>query len=370
MNVLLATDSFKGSLGASQVVSALKKGIKQTDPMIAVKMHPMGDGGEGTAEILRFHKNADVVDILSKDPMMKPINSRYFANREHPTAYIDMAEASGLHHMKGRERNILAASTFGTGILIKHAIRSGLQNIVLGLGGSATCDCGIGMAASLGFRFLDKNENEVYPIPLNFSHIQYFDASAAIVPLSLTAVCDVSIPLLGKSGTIKYASQKGAGSNEIDFLNVGLTHIASILDPKSLCINKSGSGAAGGLGFCCAALLGGQLVSGIDFLIDQTNIISSIEWADLVVTGEGSFDLQTLDGKLVSGIARIAAKRKKPCVVVCGKSTSTVVLKKELNVSDVYTLLSLAENETAAIDNATHYLEKVGENLAKKYTLE
>lgn len=367
MNLLLASDSFKGSATTIEVVEALAKGIRKTSPSTQIQVHPMADGGEGTAEILAYHNEAQVATALATDPSMTHIEGRYFIDPSHTTAYIDMSEASGLHHVQGKDKNILAASTYGTGLIVKQALKQGAENIFLGLGGSATCDCGIGMASALGFRFLDKTNNEVYPIPLNFRQIQSIDASNAVIPKTLTPICDVSVPLLGKYGSIKYAPQKGANPSELTFLTQGMTHIAEIIDPYGSHIDAAGAGAAGGLGFACTALFKGHLVPGIDFLMNETKIRPLLEWADLVITGEGSFDLQTLDGKVVNGIAREAIKTKTPCIVVCGKSSAELVLTKELQILDIFALTEIAGSETSAIENALDYLEQIGEKLAKKH---
>lgn len=367
MNVLIAPDSFKGSASAQRVALSLEQGILRKFPEAITRKHPMADGGEGTAEILGLHNNAEEIQTISKDPLNKSINAKYFYNSTTSTSFIDMAEASGLHRVQVVERNVLAASTYGTGLLIKDAMERGAKKIVLGLGGSATCDAGIGMAAALGFRFLDNSRNEVLPIPLNFPLIAHVDKSHAQIPEQVDALYDVAVPLLGKNGSAKYMPQKGGNHTQIDFLAVGLTHISDILDPNRSIEALPGSGAAGGLGFGCKAFLNADLYQGIGYVMDQTHIEQHIHWADFLISGEGSFDLQTLDGKVVFGLSMVAKRCKKPFFVVCGKTSATRALKKSLGVIDVLSLIAVAGDEDASIENASALLTQIGEKLATKH---
>jgi glycerate kinase len=256
------------------------------------------------------------------DPLFRPVAVSIVLS-DKDTAYIEMAAASGLQLLKRDEYNASATSTYGTGELIKHAITLGASKIVLGLGGSATNDCGIGMASALGYRFLDQAGKELKPIGSNLNRIQAIDASNAMNTknLIIQAACDVTNPLVGEYGaTYTYGPQKGASTQMLEGLEMGMISFAERIrcDLGIDVTAIKGGGAAGGMGAGCVAFLSAELVSGIELMFELFNIEKHILEADLIITGEGKLDVQTLHGKLISGIAQLGHKHNKPVVGMCG----------------------------------------------------
>lgn len=323
MNILIAPDSFKDALSSKLVASAISSGLKLADSNVKTKIFPLGDGGEGSSEILGNHLNAIKIPVTVSDPFGRPIKAFFYWSEKSSTAIIEMAEASGLQLLKNKERNPMETSTYGTGELIKEAINRGAENIVLAIGGSATNDGGIGMATALGYKFFDKYGNQLKGKGKELAKVHYFTADESVIPekLHVEVMCDVENPLFGERGAAYvYAKQKGANEMEIKQLDEGLKNLNSVVNQKlNIDVsNKPGAGAAGGLGFGSIVFLNAILKKGIDVMLDLSGFDKALKNIDLVITGEGKMDIQTMHGKLIFGVTKRAAKYKIPVIGFCG----------------------------------------------------
>lgn len=254
MKIILAPDKFKGSLTGNEFCDVVTIGIKKTIPTAEIIRLPLADGGDGTIEVLANPLQGELISVQVNDPLFRKIEASYLWIETKQTAFIEMAEASGMKLLQAAEQNCRKTTTFGTGEIILKAIEKGAKTIILGIGGSATNDCGIGMAKALGYNFLDKNNQEIIPIGENLSSIQQIDTSKVhpkLASIDFKIACDVTNPLHGLQGAAHvYGAQKGASQNDIELLDNGLIHIAKIFQ-KEFNIdaqNIEGSGAAGGMG--------------------------------------------------------------------------------------------------------------------------
>lgn len=367
MRVLVACDSFKDALPAAAVCEAIGRGLQEALPAAAVSLLPLADGGEGTTEVLAAHAKATWARAQVSGPLGRPVQAAYARSADRQTAFLEMAAASGLQLLKPEERNPLLTSTFGTGQIIQQVLQAGAKKIVLGLGGSATNDGGIGMAAALGYRFLDASGHEVPPNGGNLIRIQEIDSSG--VPASLhnaafTALCDVDNPLTGPRGATQvYGPQKGASPVQIALLEDGMANLAAILrqtfgkDVSHL----PGSGAAGGMGAAFMAFLNGELKPGIQAIMELTGFEQQLKSVDLLITGEGKIDEQTLQGKLISGLCGKAQAAGVPVIAVCGallataKSIQDIGLKAAFSIQNRPLSLEEALAETADRLQATAF---------------
>ena len=377
MTILIAPDKFKGSLSAIEVCEAIQAGIHRFNPNIKTLIHPLADGGEGSLEVvtqtfLSGQQNPDIqkVTLSVADPLMRPIQAQYLIAKQ--TAYIEMSAASGLVLLAESERNCMHTTTFGTGEMILDAIRRGIRDIVLFIGGSATNDVGIGMASALGYRFLDTNKKPINPIGKNLTKIKIIDNKNSLLNLadvSVRVLCDVTNPLYGKQGAAHtYARQKGANDKEIEHLDRGLRNIAEVLKANDYpdLANLEGAGAAGGMGAGAVAFLGAKMVSGINFFIELTDLETKIRQANLVITGEGKLDDQTLKGKVVSGVAAMANRHHVPVVAVCGANT---LQGDELGLKNIYSVMNISESIEEAMRDAKEKVTNLGFQIARDLTI-
>ncbi|TDE16278.1 glycerate kinase [Dyadobacter psychrotolerans] len=324
MRILVAPDKFRGSLEAEEVCKAVEEGILLAYPDADVMSVPLADGGEGTTQILTKLAKGSTVTAKVRDPLGRMIDASYGLSAGGTTAYIEMAAASGLKLLDFSEYNPLLTTTFGTGQLILDAIEKGSKKIILGIGGSATTDAGIGMAAALGYRFFDKNDNLLDPIGGNLAEVFKIIPSDFVKKnqkVKITVACDVTNPLFGINGAAHvYGPQKGADSEMVEKLDNGLRHFANFANQtfgKNIS-EHPGAGAAGGLGAGCLWFLNAELKEGVGIVMEQANIAAHIGNSDLVITGEGKVDAQTLSGKVVKGLADLCEKADVPLAVVCG----------------------------------------------------
>jgi glycerate kinase len=317
MHILVAPDKFKGSLSAREVAAAVIAGLAQYPGIIAASC-PVADGGEGFADALATR--CDPVPGI-RDPLGRPITARC-GWLDPGTAVLEMSDSSGLHRLTAPERDPWHASTFGVGQLIRHAASHGAARVLVGLGGSATNDAGAGMAAALGWHFLTSDGEPMEPIPANFLAIERIEPPEDDTLLRVTAACDVRNPLLGPEGASHvYARQKGADDRTIHYLEIALAHLADLVTDQLGIDHRllPGAGAAGGLGYGLATFCRADLQPGFPLVAAALRLEERIAASDLVITGEGRLDSQTLYGKAPAEVARLAKKHGKPVALLCGQ---------------------------------------------------
>ena len=323
MRIVLAPDKFRGSLTARQVTDAMTEGIRLVYPDADIVALPLADGGEGTAEVLTEATNGTWHTATVGDPLGRPVEAGYGLSGDGSTAFIEMAAASGLALLKPDERSIVRTGTFGTGELIRHAIDKGVRHVVLAIGGSATTDGGIGMASALGWQFLDKQGEPLKPIGMSLPRI------VRIVPptqsltdnVQFSVACDVTNPLYGREGAAYvYGPQKGATPLEKRWTDTGLRRFANVVQNQfgMDIADVPGAGAAGGLGAGALFFLNATLQPGVDVVLDAVGFDRHVRQADLVLTGEGKLDRQTLQGKVLKGVADRVRLSHIPVVALCG----------------------------------------------------
>ena len=341
--LLLAFDSFKGSLTSCEVADAFEEGVRSVLPDCTVKKVCMADGGEGTAEALVSSLCGEWVDVEVLDPLMRPIHARYGVVDDGRTAVIEMASASGLTLLTEEERNPLKTSTYGTGQLITDALKRGCRNLLIGIGGSATNDAGTGMLSALGFRFLDAEGRPLEGCGESLERIAVIDSSHILPELEsvdIRVACDVANPFCGPQGAAYiFAPQKGADKQMVERLDRGMHRFATIIKQynKVDVTQTPGAGAAGGLGGAFSALLGTSLCRGVELVLDALRFDELLKGCDLVVTGEGCIDRQTLMGKAPMGVLRAATRRGIPVVAIGG----SVEHSPELSQSGFSSILSI-----------------------------
>ena len=362
MRVLIATDKFKGSLTAPQAAEAIARGLGSQHEAI---LCPFSDGGEGFTETMSAALGARWIDLKSIDALGREIDCRYALTPDR-LAIMEMSEASGFERIAEKERDILRSHTAGTGLLMRHAIEvSRAQKILIGIGGSATNDAGTGMATALGYQFLDSQNQPLKTLPADLHHLHRIDRSNLISLPPVEVACDVENPLLGKNGaTAIYGPQKGADPNDQEILENNLAHLVKITGTAQLA-HTPGAGAAGGLGFGLLHFARATLRPGFDLVADSIDLDEKIKAADLVITGEGSLDAQSLSGKGPVGIARRCQQLHTPVYAVGGHITPEVTTSGLFNAHASLTDLGLPLAEL--MSNAADLLTKISHNLAAKF---
>lgn len=364
MRILIAPDKFKGSLSAMEVCEAIKKGLKKQDKIYEIIHHPMADGGDGSLEVLSEYSNLKSQVVQTLDPLGREISAEYLTSPT--TAFVEVASASGLVLLKEKERNPLKTSTFGTGKMIADALSKGYQQIYLFLGGSATNDAGIGIAAALGCQFLNAQKRVLKPIGENLPFIKHiaFHSPFDFENIKMTLLCDVTNPLYGKNGAAYvYASQKGATTEQIEYLDNGLKNFSQIIHHQNgIDVSKLlGSGAAGGIGAGLIALFGAKMEKGFDAISELTDLEEKIKQADWVISGEGKLDAQSLQGKVVDGVGRLCKKHEKPLVLFVGKNDLHKQETAFLDIKHIFSISEKAENLEDAMKNGAAYLDGMAE---------
>lgn len=372
LKILIAPDSFKDCLSASKVATFLANGIASGRLQTEIKTMPLSDGGEGFVDALTTALGAEKVSCMLADPLFRPIQASYAIHHKSHTAIIEMAAASGLELLQPDERNPLITSSYGTGQLMLDAINRGCRTLIIGIGGSATNDGGTGMARALGYQFIDKNH-----LPLNDGGgaLQQLDAiiQSEMFPLlstiSIRAACDVSNPLSGPNGaSVVYAPQKGASKDEVVLLDRNLHHLGAIIlrDLKKDITQLPGGGAAGGLGAGLVAFAGAELKPGFSLVKNLIHLDDAVLAADLVITGEGKIDDQSLNGKTPVEVARLARKHNKPVIAVVGSTGKNHQLATSLFTA-VYPLSAKTQSAAESIQHARRLLIETGKEIAATY---
>jgi glycerate 2-kinase len=354
MHILIAPNAFKNSLDAAAVAAAINEGLQQSNLHCTTHCFPVGDGGDGTGELIIQHCDGTIIPAKVMDPLGRKITSLFGLIDNGKTAVIEMADASGLRLLKTTELDPLHATSFGTGELIKHALNKGINKIILCIGGSATTDGGAGILKALGFRFLDKGKKELNNIPESLVDLDSIDVSEIdkrIMHCELIVLCDVENMLLGKEGAaFVFGPQKGASPDDVKKLEASLSKLRDVVlqqTGKDISLIIHG-GAAGGVAAGLSALLNSQLVSGIDYFLSLTGFDQALEKADLVITGEGSIDLQTLQGKGPFGMAKSAKEKGIPVIGLAGK----IPLKTDGSLEQYFDLLLSINNEPMELSEA------------------
>lgn len=371
LKIIIAPDKFKNSLTGLEFCKAVEAGLKSINPDINTVMLPLADGGDGTMEVINFYINGKKTTIEVNNPFFQPVTASYLYAESSKIAFIEMAEASGLKLLKPEQFDCKNATTFGTGEMIVDAINKGATKIILGIGGSATNDCGIGMATALGYRFFDENKNEVSPIGVNLSRIVSMDISKVHRKLNKIAfeiACDVSNPLHGKNGAAYvYAAQKGATPKEIEMLDKGLEDFSKIIktvfnvDAQSI----KGAGAAGGMGLASKVFLNGNLQSGIQLIKNLANFDEQIKDADWVITGEGKLDAQTFSGKTIAGVVTSAKAKYIKVAAFCGAIDLDENKLKNFGIDYADAVLNHSKNLEDAMKNGYNYVKEMAIEFAK-----
>ncbi|MEM5540212.1 MULTISPECIES: glycerate kinase [unclassified Olleya] len=363
MKIVIAPDKFKNSLTSLEFCNIVEKQLKKELPYANIVKLPLADGGDGTIDIVKHYLDGETIKTTVCNPLFTAIEASYIYAPKYETAFIEMAEASGLKLLKPEQLDCKITSTFGTGQLILDALNKGAKKIILGIGGSATNDCGIGMATALGYRFLDKKGEIVNPIGKNLSSIKSIDVSQAnpqIFSTDFKIACDVTNPLYGKKGAAYvYAAQKGANHQDILLLNKGLKDFSKLIsqifkiDPQSI----PGSGAAGGMGIASKIFLNGTLESGNKLIKQLSNFDNQISNADWIITGEGKLDNQTLSGKTIQGVLDTSTKNNINVAVFCGAIDINEKALKNMGINYASQIINEAKNLDDAMQNTNIHLK-------------
>lgn len=370
MNILIAPDSFKGSLSANQFIDIFRRKFSALNLPHGIIASPLADGGEGSLEVISMNPDFEKRDIVVLDPFFNEVQTCYLYDKKTGTAYIEMAKASGLVLVD--KPKVMDSSSIGTGQLIKHALLGGAKKIVLFVGGSATNDAAIGIASALGLRFLDKHGEDLKPIGKNLVDVRIIDDTESLLkkhPAKLLVAADVNNPFYGKNGAAHvYAPQKGATIGDVELLDKGLQNMAGIfIKDFNIDVQKiNGSGAAGGIAGGMIALFHARIVSGAALIFELNNIEEKIKQADLVITGEGKIDKQTLNDKLIFKLSQLATRHNKKVWAVCGYYDGDSGLRKLLGIEKIFSLAKSKNEIKQAIKQAENRLSKIVEDISEK----
>lgn len=358
MKVVVAIDSLKGSLSSLEAGKAIAEGIKRVDATAEVCVRPLADGGEGTVEALVEGMQGEAHKVTVTGPLRQPVEAEYGIIKETMTAIIEMSSAAGITLVKPEERNPLHTTTYGVGEMIKDAINKGCRRFLVGIGGSATNDCGIGMLQALGFEFLDVKGNQVEFGAKGIEHIVEIKDANVIPELkecTFKIACDVTNPLCGDQGcSVIYGPQKGATPEMIGDMDQWLAKFAELAKKsyEKADANTPGTGAAGGMGFAFLTFTNAELESGIQIVLNETRLEDYIKDADIVVTGEGRLDGQTAMGKAPVGVAKLAKKYGKKVIAFAGCVTKDAVECNKEGIDAFFPIVRKACTLEEAMDKA------------------
>lgn len=356
MNITIAIDSFKGSLSSMEAGQAVAEGIRRVMPSAGIRIRPLADGGEGTTEALTAGLGGELKSLTVTGPLGRPVTASYGLIRERKMAVLEMASAAGLTLISQEERNPLEATTYGVGEMIRDAIGEGCRHFLVGIGGSATNDGGTGMLSALGFQFLD---SEGQPIPLgakgleNLARISTENARPELSQCSFHIACDVTNPLCGENGcSAVYGPQKGADPEMIRQMDQWMERYGDLAARTFPAADKEapGAGAAGGLGFAFLTFLNGSLESGVGMVLKEINLKDDIRDADLVITGEGRLDAQTVMEKAPIGVAHLAKEYGKPVIAFSGAVTREAGLCNQHGIDAFFPIMRGVVSLQEALD--------------------
>ncbi|QMD63513.1 glycerate kinase [Citrobacter sp. RHB35-C17] len=370
MKIVIAPDSYKESLSALEVANAIEQGFREIWPDADYVKLPVADGGEGTVEAMVAATAGRIVDVDVTGPLGKTVTAFFGLSGDERTAFIEMAAASGLEQVPVALRDPLKTTSWGTGELIRHALDAGVDHIIIGLGGSATNDGGAGMVQALGAKLLDARQNEIGKGGAVLDALTRIDISQLdprLAACRIEVACDVTNPLTGKEGaSAVFGPQKGATVETIDRLDTALAHYAQIItrDLEVDVLELAGGGAAGGMGAALYAFCGAHLRRGIEIVTDALQLDACVADADLVVTGEGRMDSQTIHGKVPVGVAKVAKRHHKPVIGIAGSLTADVGIVHEHGLDAVFSVIYTICTLDDALKNAAENVRMTARNVA------
>ncbi len=368
MRILIAPNAFKNSLDATKAAEAISKGLQESKLSCTTTCFPVGDGGDGTASLLMQHLKGKMLEATVHDPLGRKIKASFGLTDDDRIGVIELADASGLRLLNPGEYAPLHTNTYGTGELIKRALDKGVNKIIIGIGGSATVDAGIGIMHALGAKFYDDNGNELQDLPaslINLSRIDTTGIDKRLFHTEIIVLCDVENTLLGTDGAAAvFGPQKGASKNDVQELEKAITQFRNIVLAETghdMAVVKHGA-AAGGVAAAMNTFLLARLLNGIDHFLDITDFDAALENADLVITGEGSIDSQTLQGKAPYGVAKRAKKKSIPVIALAGK----IPLHPDEQLQQYFDFLIPINNEITDLQTA---IENTYDNLVRSAKL-
>lgn len=371
MNIVIAPDSFKESLTALEVAVAIKTGFERIFPNAEYQLVPMADGGEGTVQSLADATQGSLQKIAVIAPLTNTVEAFWGLSGDKQTAFIEMAAASGLHLVAPEQRNPLVTTSYGTGELIKAALDRGVKKIILGIGGSATNDGGVGMLQALGIRFLNAQQQEIGFGGEQLAFISQIDLSALdprLAQVEIEVACDVNNPLCGEYGASAiFGPQKGATAAMVEQLDKALAHFAQVVKSqfgKEIALH-AGAGAAGGMGAGLLLLPNVRLKSGVQIVMEATHLQDKISQADLVITGEGRMDAQSIAGKTPIGVARLAKELNKPVIAIVGSLREDYSVVYQHGIHAVFPIIRQLSSLDELLKQGKENLISTAENVAR-----
>lgn len=370
MKIVIAPDSYKESLSALDVATAIEQGFREVYPDAEYVKLPVADGGEGTVEAMVAATQGCRIEVTVTGPLGEPVEAFYGLSGDKQCAFIEMAAASGLESVPPAHRNPLLTTSWGTGELIRHALDAGVTQIIIGIGGSATNDGGAGMVQALGAKLLTKDNQQIAPGGGALDSLARIDVSELdkrLVGCRIDVACDVTNPLTGPQGaTAVFGPQKGATAEMIARLDQALAHFAQIIhrDLDLNVLTLEGGGAAGGMGAGLYAFCGAKLRPGIEIVTDALHLHDIVADADLVITGEGRIDSQTIHGKVPVGVARVAKRYNLPVIGIAGSLTADVGVVHQHGLDAVFSVIYSICTLDEALENAAENVRMTARNVA------
>lgn len=365
MNIVIMTDSFKGSLSSSEAGNIIKDEIEKLNPHENIRVLPIADGGEGTVESMSELKTAKLIEVKVEGPLFDEVIANYAIIEEENLAIMEMSQASGLVLIADRLSPI-KASTYGVGTMILDALDKGVRNFIIGIGGSATNDGGVGMLKALGYRFYDKDNKEIFPANEGLANLARIDISKADQRLkesSFRIACDVDNPLTGDRGSAAvYGPQKGASPDQVEIIdkNLGIFHKKTLEIIEKSDDTYPGCGAAGGLGYAFKNYLSADLAPGIEIILDLLSARDILKDADIVITGEGKMDFQSSMGKAPTGVAKLAKEYGAKVIAFAGIVDNNAIEVNDHGIDAFFPILDKIRSIDEAMDR-----EKAEENLRR-----
>ncbi|EJC1154029.1 glycerate kinase [Cronobacter sakazakii] len=373
--IVIAPDSFKESLSAMDVAKAIEAGFREIYPQAHYVCVPMADGGEGTVEAMVAATGGQIITTPVTAPLGNKVDSFFGLLGDGETAVVEMAAASGLHLVPTAQRDPRITTSYGTGELILAALERGVKAIIIGIGGSATNDGGAGMMQALGARFLDGEGRELAPGGAALARLERLDLSALdprLAQVSVTAACDVDNPLCGEKGaSAVFGPQKGATPAMVTELDAALRRFGEQLEAATgkAIISAPGAGAAGGMGAALLGMLNAELRPGIEIVIESLGLAQAVRDADLVITGEGRLDSQSIHGKTPVGVARVAKQFQRPVVAIAGSLTPDYQIVHEHGIDAAFSVIDRIVTLQEALDDAERNLRVTARNVAALWHL-